>query len=115
VLADQLGNLAFVFNRNSLRVIASGQLRRVLTPGNIRDLGGGKGYHFIIRLIFPEDVEIMEVATGGTHDYYLAFLIPDCHISLLSLTFEAFRLSNTLHDRLIGSLFHYFGGNLKEA
>ena len=55
-------------NWDALRIMLSGQGGRIETPGNIRDLRGGKGQHLVLRPFAEEHIEVVKVATCRTHD-----------------------------------------------
>lgn len=62
--------LEFLFreDRDPFGVVGPRKLRRVGTSRNRRDLGGREGHDLNTRIVPEEDVEVVEVATGGSQD-----------------------------------------------
>ena len=57
---DQLRQVLLIVNRDAFRVELAGQLGRIGSPGNIRDLGSRKGNHFIGFIVAIVGVESCE-------------------------------------------------------
>ncbi len=70
------------FNGNPLRIQRSCQRRGIAATVDVGDLGGREGHHLIIGVIAEEDVEVVKIAPGGTHDHNLAGILLR-HCSLL--------------------------------
>ena len=68
VLLTQRRQLAFVDNRNAVRIGAAGQLWRVAPAGDLRYLGGGEGDHPVRGVIAIDDVEVVKITPRGAHD-----------------------------------------------
>src|SRR5216684_8276993 len=67
-MADEVGQLVFRVNRDSLRVQRTRQNARIRSPLQIRDLGGGERYNLIVRTLAEVLVEVVEVASPGPQD-----------------------------------------------
>ena len=68
VLVDQVDQFALGVDRDAFWVQLASQFGRVGAAFDIGDLGGGESDHLVIRVVAEEDVEIVEVASGGAHD-----------------------------------------------
>ena len=68
VLSDQFLQVFFFPNWNTVRIERPGQLTRVTAVGNIGDLGGGESNDVKFSIVAKNNVEIVEVAPGGTQD-----------------------------------------------
>lgn len=65
---DQLFDLAFVVDRDTVGVELAGELGRVLAAVDVGDLGGGESDDLELLVVAEVGVEVMEVASGGAHD-----------------------------------------------
>jgi hypothetical protein len=68
VLPADAGEIVLRQDRNAVRVAAAGERGRIGPAGDARDLGGGERHHLEGRIVAKRDIEVMEVAPGGTHD-----------------------------------------------
>src|SRR3990170_3489518 len=68
--ADDIDQVALGEDWDPLGIELAGQLGRVDTPLDVRDLSGGEGDHLVILIVAEVHVEVVEVATGGPHDQY---------------------------------------------
>ncbi len=58
----------------AVRVLRPGQLRRIATFVDARDLRRREGHHLDRRIASEHDVEVVEIAAGGTHDHHSLLL-----------------------------------------
>jgi hypothetical protein len=72
VLADEVGQLLLGADRDAVRVQRPGQGRRVDPVGDAGDLGCREGDHLRVGVVTEYHVEVVEVATAGSHDDDLA-------------------------------------------
>ena len=68
VLLDELGHLGLVVDRDAVRVVRTGELGRVLAVVDVRDLRGREGDDLVLLPLAEVGVEVVEVATRGSHD-----------------------------------------------
>ena len=68
--ADEVFELGFRVNGNSVRVSLACQLRRIPAAIDVGNLGGGEPHHLKVGVTPVEDVEVVEVAPGGAKDQY---------------------------------------------
>jgi hypothetical protein len=68
VFLDKIVQLAFILDRNTLRVQLARQHRRVPAAVDIGNLGGGESYDLDKVVVAVERIEIMEIAARRAHD-----------------------------------------------
>ena len=65
---DQFDKVAFRVNFDPFGIQFTGQLGWITAAFDVGDLRGGESYNFVIFVIAKEDIEIVEIAPGGSHD-----------------------------------------------
>ena len=61
VVANNALHLVFFQDGDAIGIELSRQLRRVLAPGDVGDLGSGERHHSVVRIVPEHDVEVMEI------------------------------------------------------
>ena len=73
MLADELHQLLFRLDGDSLGIKMSGQLGRIASVIDVRNLGGGEGDDLVCGIVAIQDVEVVKIPPGGTHDEDFSF------------------------------------------
>ena len=68
ILLDEVEQFFLGADGDSARVQRTSQLFRIDASFNVGDLGGGKGYNFVILIPAEEGVEVVKIAPCGAHD-----------------------------------------------
>src|SRR5205823_12455716 len=71
-LRDELRQLLLWEDGDALRIPRAGEGGGILATLDAGDLGGGEGDDLNRRVIAENDVEVVEVPSGGPHDQYAA-------------------------------------------
>jgi hypothetical protein len=76
---DQFDKVALRVNIDPVGIQFTGQLCGITAAFDVGDLRGGESYNFIVFIVAKEDIEIVEIAPGGSHDKCTDW----CHVFLL--------------------------------
>src|SRR5205085_11609756 len=68
LLADHLFEILFIDNGNPRWIQCSRESGRIASVGNVRNLGGGKSHHRVIRIVAKHDVEVVKITAGGAQN-----------------------------------------------
>src|SRR3989304_8940083 len=66
-LLDEAGQFGFRVDGDAVRVVVTGQLRRVAAVGYVGDLGGRERHDAVLGPLPVVHVEVVKIAPGGAH------------------------------------------------
>ncbi len=68
VLANDFFHLVFIEDGNAVGIKIAGQLHRITTPGDVRNLVSGEGYDEEFRIVSENYIEVVEVSSSSSQD-----------------------------------------------